>query len=183
MTKQVFPGTFRVLLVLCWMMVEPSRAFRAAVHHTRQQVWQLRGAQSDDDDDNPPLFPAGFNPLQYNASVNNRATAPSSTVLSLRQTQMKQVMADLLLHVNDPVALQSILNKHVDFLLEPILDGDCCVQDGIYRNCRTTAERFAAFDAQLEQRLERARDASVQTVLTALREFVLEQQQQQHWNE
>jgi len=180
MTK-FFPGsrpaaTFLLLLLVC-LMAGPSRAFLVTFHHNNRQDALLRGAQSDSD--NPP-FPAGFNPLKYNASVNNNRAPSSSTVISLRQTQMKQVMADLLLHANDPVQRQSILNENVDFLLEPILDEDCVQEDdSIYLNCRTVTERFAAFDAQLAQRLTTARDPAVQTVLQALRDFVMQQQPQQ----
>ena len=137
-------------------------------------------------------LPLGFNPLNYNAAAGNRplrAGMPSTTatlrnsnnIISLRQTQMQQVMGQLLTAVSpsdgssSSLSVRSVLDEHRDFLLEPLED-DQAVQDhdSIYNHCTTRAERYRAFATTMEERINRTRDASpARQVLTALRDYVL----------
>jgi len=123
---------------------------------------------------------AGFNPLNYNAAVNRPPSTSASTVISLRQIRMQQITSEMLnsLHPSNESQqtqlLRTILEKHRDFLLEPLEDADAVQDtDSIYLSCRTRAERYRAFDQSMTQRLATARDPSVRQVLTALKDFVL----------
>lgn len=136
-------------------------------------------ASTDDGNNNSNNAFAGFNPLNYNAAVNRPPTS-ASTVISLRQLRMQQINSEMLNSL-DPSnesqqnqLLRTILEKHRDFLLEPLEDADAVQDtDSIYLSCRTRAERYRAFEQSLSQRLATARDPSVRQVLTALKDFVL----------
>ena len=151
------------------------------------------GSSSSSNTSSRSNLPPGFNPLNYNAaadrtgppragSFSNRLNNNKTNVISLRQTQMQQIMGQLLTAVssrrgsnsNDD-AVQVILNEHRDFLLEP-LDNDQSVQgdDSIYAKCSTRAERYQVFSSTMEERIARARDPSTRQVLSALQYFVLD---------
>lgn len=71
---------------------------------------------------------------------------------------------------------QALLLAAHDFLLEPLIHVESAVLpvDSIYRNCHTIDERFAAFDAQMEERIRTAKTQIVKTILQEMKDFCLE---------
>ena len=163
---------------------------------TTRRRWTASSVQNDDNNNNnndtdsgatitssssssSSSLPSGFNPLNYNAAAGNRPLANSNNIISLRQTQMQQVMGQLLTAVSSSSSssssVRAVLEEHRDFLLEP-LDDEQAVQDNdsIYQHCTTRAERYRAFATTMEERIARTRDASpAKQVLVALRDYVL----------
>lgn len=126
------------------------------------------------DDDNKQMDFDNFNPFDYKKEGGNSAYSFSANQISLRKTRMQELVNELLNVVDDPKAMQTLLEEQVDFLLEP-LDDDRAVldPDSIYSSNMTREERYAAYEASMSERLETARNPSVQKVLTALKDFVL----------
>ena len=163
------------------------------------QSMRLHGTpskDSEDDDDREsngagPL--PGFNPwnptssssASSSANLYQRAVQSSqqgTPRISIRQTQMQQVLSELLQAQSSSSAtlessrLQSILELHASFLLAPFtsttfLDDD---PNSIYTLCTTMAERYKCFQTTMKQRIQEARNPAVRTVLQALLEFVVD---------
>lgn len=168
---------------------------------TRQPRLRLQNEEDnvDDNDTTSSGIPRGFNPLNYDAAVSSRGAGTSSSstpyssvqnVISLRQTRMQQVMAELLNAASvdatkadkinnegkqQPTLLQTVLEENRDFLLEPLDDEDAVQDpnDSIYIGCASREERYHAFEQTMAERIQRARDPTAKRVLTALRDFVL----------
>ena len=82
---------------------------------------------------------------------------------------MKELTNQLLDKVDDPPAMQGLLEDFRDFLLEPLED-----EDGVTHPNQSRAERFASYRANLNGRIEQSKHPSVRTILEAMRDFVME---------
>jgi hypothetical protein len=149
---------------------------------TEDEFWSTRKEKS-------------FNPFDYNASSlsgssrshGSTTTARSNTV-SLRSIQMKALNERLFAAASSDER-RTILTEEQDMLLAPILDGDTAVgwnnnnnggdssnSSSIYQQCRSSEERFVAFDTNLTERIHRAQSAVVKTILQEMKDFVMSQQ-------
>jgi hypothetical protein len=99
----------------------------------------------------------------------------NNNIISLRSTQMKLIMNELMNVAPDEEKIRTILKDHVDFLLEP-LDDEKAVQDinSIYTNCKNRKERYATFEKSMSERINTAAThPSVKQILTLYRDFIM----------
>lgn len=164
---------------------------------TRTPTVLLR--QSDDDDnDSPSSTPTteqwqGFNPfdpssakLSSSTSTSTRkSTTNSQRIISLRQTQMQQLMSELLNAIGDDEngnRVASLLQEHRDLLLEPLEDDDAVLEsDSIFNGhgMVTRAERYQIYRTTMEERIQKARSPNVRQVLQTLADFVLSHEEKE----
>jgi hypothetical protein len=128
---------------------------------------------------------SNFNPFDYKSSHSNSAYSYSGTQISLRKTQMQELVNDLLNVVQEnnkrdessdaARIMQEMLQSSKDMLLEPLEDVANAVldPDSIYTPTMTRGERYQAYRASMEERLRTARNPQVQRVLQELKDFVL----------
>lgn len=124
---------------------------------------------------------AGFNPFNYNqgglgktASLTSFNNAATTARISLRQTTMKELINELMSTDGSENAMQPILLDYQDFLLEPLEDVNA-VQDpnSIYAPSMTRNERYEAYRASMEERIQQARHPQAEKALVAMKDFVL----------
>jgi hypothetical protein len=108
------------------------------------------------------------------AAGQNQNNSRHRTVATLRETQMGDVLNQLLASVNDDQQLQSVLASNREFLLELLDDDDGTAMTMLYRDSTSRADRYRAFANTMTNRIGRARNPDVQRVLTAYRDFVLQ---------
>jgi hypothetical protein len=144
---------------------------------TEDEFWSTRKEKS-------------FNPFDYNASSlsgssrSHGTTTSRSNTVSLRSIQMKALNERLFAAVSSEER-RTILTEEQDMLLAPIWDGDTAVgsnlhsSSSIYQQCRSSEERFVAFDNSLTERIQRAQSAVVKTILQEMKDFVMDQQRRQ----
>lgn len=97
----------------------------------------------------------------------------STTRISLRQTRMQELTLQLWDYSANAEKMQEVLTANEDFLLEPILDLEAVLeQDSIYVGATTVAERFAAYQVEMKERISKAKTGPAKAVLTAMMEFV-----------
>jgi hypothetical protein len=114
----------------------------------------------------------GFNPLAPTGS-SSRGANMSTTRISLRQTRMQELTLQLWDYSANAEKMQEVLTAYEDFLLEPILDLEAVLeQDSIYVGATTVAERFAAYQVEMKERISKAKTGPAKAVLTAMMEFV-----------
>jgi hypothetical protein len=135
---------------------------------------------------------SNFNPFDYKALSHSSSTSNSAyssysakTQISLRKTQMQELVSDLLNVVQENntnnhddvnAILQEMLTSSKDMLLEPLEDVANAVldpYDSIYTPNMTRRERYQAYRSSMEERLSTARNPQVRRVLQELKDFVL----------
>ena len=122
-----------------------------------------------------------FNPFNYNRAATSGSNGEKITtyaaerqVISLRKTTMNDLVGELLSTDGSQEAMQLILKKYQQFLLEPLDDMDAVLEpDSIYRGDMKREQRYQAYRASMEERIEKARNKQGRKVLTAMKEFVL----------
>ena len=161
------------------------------------QSMRLHGTPSKDseDDDRESIGTGslqGFNPWDPTSSASASANLYQRAVqssqqgtprISIRQTQMQQVLSELLQAQSSSSAtlesssLESILESHASFLLAPFTSTTDFLDDdpnSIYTQCTNQTERYKCFQTTMKQRIQEARNPAVRTVLQALLEFVVD---------
>jgi hypothetical protein len=120
-----------------------------------------------------------FNPFDYNASSTSPQHATTRNTFSLRSIQMK-ALNERLFAATSIEERRTILTEEQEMLLAPIWDGDTAVgsnnnngDSSIYQQCRSSEERFVAFDTNLTERIERAQNVVVKTILQEMKDFVM----------
>lgn len=119
---------------------------------------------------------ANFNPLKQNQRPNKPTSSYSyrGTQISLRQTIMQDVATKLLDSIDDPQAMNSILEEYKEFLLQPLEDPNCVLEPGsIYSPGMSRNLRYDAYRSSMNQRLLACKNARVREVLEAMRDYVL----------
>jgi hypothetical protein len=100
---------------------------------------------------------------------------PDSYQISLRELTMKQIMNDMIHAVPDYDRVHSILQTNREFLLEPLEDDDTMAMEHSTPN-DPRRQRYAAFSVELQSRIRRARNPSVQQILRQYHDFVMSHQ-------
>jgi hypothetical protein len=154
---------------------------------------------TNDDDPTGSSF-SNFNPFNYNAAnfkmtdqltTSSSSSLPSITIdtttsssklqdndriISLRQQRMKEITTDLLATGGNVEAMQQILQDNRDFLIEPLEDKNCVLDESmaeIYHNCYTTEDRYRAYERTMTTRISNARNRDVKQLLTLMKDYVL----------
>jgi hypothetical protein len=112
---------------------------------------------------------SNFNPFDYKPS--NSYSEVSR--ISLRQMRIKEVTNQLLNCVGDAQATQQILQENRELLLEPLENGVSDDPESIYRPDMTRQERYQTYNTSMEERIEKAKNGQVRSVLEAMRDFIL----------
>jgi len=117
-----------------------------------------------------------FNPFDYqrnNKSSRSSGSAPPR--VDLRSLRMSSLTGDLLNGLGDEAAMRTILEENRDFLLEPLEVEDSLAASGsIYTPDMSRLERYRAYRKSVEQRLESSGNEKAKAVLTAMKDYVLE---------
>jgi hypothetical protein len=148
--------------------------------HTKMNEDDDETERAGTQDGSWPRKEKSFNPFDYNASS---LSSSSRNTFSLRSIQMK-ALNERLFAATSSEERRTILTEEQEMLLAPILDGDTAVGGSnnnngdcsIYQQCRSSEERFVAFDTNLTERIARAQSAAVKTILQEMKDFVLDQQ-------
>ena len=94
--------------------------------------------------------------------------------ISLRKTQMQELMGNLLNVVGDAQATTALLEESRDLLLEPLEDDEAVLEtDSIYKPNMTREERYQTYRQTMQERIQSARNSNVRSVLQSLSDFVL----------
>ena len=146
-------------------------------------VWircQRRGfpsvVASSNNDDYSTKDWQNFNPFDPSSTRPSSLSSPSSSYnrISLRKTQMQDLMSSLLDVAGDQDATTGVLESWKEFLLEPLEDDNAVLEaDSIYKSGMTRAERYQTYRATMEERIQSARNSTVRNVLQKLSDFVL----------
>lgn len=121
----------------------------------------------------------GFNPfdpssMKSAASSTTKTTTVSTNQISLRRTQMQEIMSNLLNVVGDEQATVALLQDASDFLLEPLEDDEAVLElDSIYKPNMSREERYQTYRKAMQERIQGARNSDVRSVLQKLSDFVL----------
>lgn len=117
-----------------------------------------------------------FNPFDYKRNKkSSRSVGIASAQVDIRSLRMSSLTNDLLNSLGDETAMRSILEENRDFLLEPLEVEDSVVTSGsIYTPDMSRAERYRAYRKSVDERLESSKNEKAKTVLTAMRDYVLE---------
>jgi len=148
---------------------------------------------SDDDGDDSllPLSSSsssslgeGFNPFEYRrgntgmvSSNNNNNSTPSSSSQqsSIRSIRMGSLTNELLNVLGDETSIRRILEESRDFLLEPLEEEAALAGSGsIYTPGMTRFERYQAYRASVNRRLQTSRNGQAKAVLKAMSDYVLQ---------
>lgn len=145
----------------------------------------LFNSQEDDQDDDSPLSvplskPSSsleegtFNPFDYQRGTKRAGSTPPR--VDLRSMRMSSLTGDLLDSLGDNVAMRTILEDNRDFLLEPLEVADSLAASGstIYTPNMTRSERYQAYKRSVEERLKSSKSPKAKAVLTAMKDYVLE---------
>ncbi|CAB9517516.1 expressed unknown protein [Seminavis robusta] len=115
-----------------------------------------------------------FNPFDYSKDRSISTVNYSGTQISLRKTTMTELLNELLNVATAREEVQTVLESYKDFLLEPLEDTDAVLDpDSIYTASMTREQRYQAYRESMEERVEKARNESVKTVLKAMKDYVL----------
>ena len=172
--------TFRVVLIfaLTWGLAHAFLAFqRGWVGHCHHAV--LGAFQGGDDRSSSSSTEnnewKNFNPFDPSTMKSSSAAASvAANQISLRKTQMQELMSNLLNSAGDEAATTTLLEESRDLLLEPLEDDDAVLEkDSIYKPNMTRQERYATYRATMQERMQSARNSNVRAVLQKLSEYVL----------
>ena len=93
---------------------------------------------------------------------------------------MKQIMNDMIHAVPDYDRVHSILQTNREFLLEPLEDDDTTAMEEEEEHHSTPndqrQQRYTTFSVELQSRIRRARNPSVQQILRQYHDFVMSHQ-------
>ncbi|VEU38804.1 unnamed protein product [Pseudo-nitzschia multistriata] len=117
-----------------------------------------------------------FNPLDYRGkSKTNRSSGSAQAQVNLRSMRMSSMTDDLLNSLGNKAAMRAVLEENRDFLLEPLESEETLAGSGsIYTPDMSRSERYQAYRKNVNKRLESSNNAKAKAVLTAMRDFVLE---------
>lgn len=119
-------------------------------------------------------LPHGFNPFSYKSDRSNAATSYLGTKISLRKTTMTELVNELINTDASDEEMRPILHQYKEFLLEPLEDAEAVSdQDSIYTSSMNREERYRAYQASMEERIETAKNSKVKNVLTAMKDYLL----------
>jgi hypothetical protein len=149
-----------------------------------RDTYQLYLNPDNKEPDENPVDLKNFNPFQQQKqrsrssarrSSYTSASSSSPNIISLRQTQMQQLMSEMLEAVNKgDDGMKQVLETHKEFLLEPLEDDEAVLDvDSIYTPQMTRQERYQAYKKEMQKRIERASDPNAKSVLQNMLEFVL----------
>ena len=119
-----------------------------------------------------------FDPSSAKASFSTNTAKSSSTTttrISLRKTQMQELMSQLLQAAeHDQAMMTQLLESSKELLLEPLEDEDAVLEtDSIYRVGMTRTQRYQRYRQTMDERIQSARNPNVRKVLQTLSDFVL----------
>lgn len=131
----------------------------------------IRGASSDDNG-----LPSNFNPFSYQQEKSKGSSAFDTRNISLRQTQLQQLMGDLLNCNRDAESMREILENNKDFLLEPLEDSENAVVDvdSIYSPEMSRQERYQAYRENVQGRVQKASNPQSRLILQTMMDYVLQ---------
>lgn len=117
-----------------------------------------------------------FNPFDYQRNnKSSRSPGSSPPRVDLRSVRMSSLTSDLLNSLGDETAMRTILEENHDFLLEPLEVEDSLAASGpIYTPDMSRLERYRAYRKSVEERLKASRNEKAKAVLTAMKDYVLE---------
>lgn len=146
--------------------------------------------KDEDDDDDVPSVPLStpcsqleegtFNPFDYQKGTkSNRSASITAPRVDIRSLRMSYITGDLLNSLGDDAEMLTILEDNRDFLLEPLEVPDSLAASGsIYTPDMTRSERYQAYRKSVEDRLKGSNNKKAKTVLTAMKDYVLEFEEQ-----
>ena len=113
----------------------------------------------------------GFNPFDLNS---HKISMPSTSRISIRKTQMQELMSNLLNVAGDDEATQVLLEASKDLLLEPLEDDHAVLEtDSIYQPDMTRQERYQTYRTTMLERIDKARNSNARWVLEKMSDYVL----------
>lgn len=113
----------------------------------------------------------GFNPFDL---TSHKISMPSTSRISIRKTQMQELMSNLLNVAGDDEATQVLLEASKDLLLEPLEDDHAVLEtDSIYQPDMTRQERYQTYRTTMLERIDKARNSNARWVLEKMSDYVL----------
>jgi len=149
----------------------------------------IYGFNDDENDDLPLSKPSSvssqldqgkFNPFDYQRSKKTSRTVGSAPPrVNLRSLRMSSLTNDLLNSLGDEAEMRSILEENRDFLLKPLEVEDAMASpESIFTPDMSRAERYQVYRKSVDERLESSANEKARAVLIAMRDYVLEFEQE-----
>jgi hypothetical protein len=138
----------------------------------------LYGSNPNDSDDDNDMDLSNFNPFQYQAdkssSFGNVVGMTTGTQISLRKTNMQNLVSELLYVHGDKQQTKAILDSYKEFLLEPLDNMDAPLDpQSIYNGIDTRNERYQAYEKSMKERIAKANNTKSKQVLQEMMDYVL----------